>query len=122
MDNRPRRLAAATLGGVALALGALVTAACTSSTAGARPAIASAGLGDPYYPTDGNRGYDVLGYHVDTTYNPSTSSFRSRTTVRATATTRLTGFDLDLSTGLTVSAVDVNGRMRHSAASRRMSW
>ncbi|MGZ3145867.1 M1 family metallopeptidase [Lentzea chajnantorensis] len=63
---------------------------------------------DPYYPTDGNGGYDVAHYDVTLTYDPAIRFLTARTTVRAVATQRLSRFNLDLR-GLTVSGVQVNG-------------
>ena len=33
----------------------------------------SAGLGDEYYPLDGNGGYDVKHYDLDVAYDPATT-------------------------------------------------
>ncbi|MDX6308827.1 MAG: hypothetical protein QOI06_1873 [Nocardioidaceae bacterium] len=96
------------LGASVMVVAALLPTGCSGSTA-STPADGSRGIGDPYYPTDGNRGYDVLGYAVDITYHPTTSSLTATTSVRATATSDRARFDLDLSTGLTVTAVTVNG-------------
>src|SRR5439155_16717479 len=64
--------------------------------------------GDPYYPADGNGGYDVTAYDVSITYDPPTKHLDGDTTVTATATQDLSRFDLDL-TGLDVSNVDIDG-------------
>lgn len=68
-----------------------------------------AGIGDPYYPKDGNPGYDVKSYHVRLDYFPSGETIRAKTTVRATTKRSLRAFNLDLD-GLRVDAVAVNGR------------
>ena len=39
----------------------------------------SAGLGDPYYPLDGNGGYDVQHYDLDLAYEPDTGSTSTST-------------------------------------------
>jgi aminopeptidase N len=70
------------------------------------------GAGDPYYPTDGNSGYDVADYNVSITYDPSSKHLDGDTVVTAAATEDLNKFDLDL-TGLNVSAVQVNGKDAH---------
>jgi aminopeptidase N len=75
----------------------------------ALPVASTEGIGDPYYPTDGNPGYDVQGYAVTTTYDPATSSFDTRTRVTAQAIAHQPSLSLDLSSGLTVTAVSVNG-------------
>nr|WP_284287461.1 hypothetical protein [Angustibacter aerolatus] len=70
-------------------------AALTAGSAAAAPAVrvqaaparaGSAGIGDPYYPTYGNGGYDVTNYDVRVGYTPRTDRLTGRTTVTATAT------------------------------------
>ena len=102
-----------------------VTTACTTaSTASTSDAAAGSGaangegIGDPYYPDDGNLGYDVAGYHVRLTYQPDRQSIAARTTIRATAAKRLTSFHLDL-LGLTVDQVSVDGARGDLRAPRR---
>ncbi|WP_436502174.1 M1 family metallopeptidase [Actinokineospora sp. HUAS TT18] len=74
------------------------------------PAPASAdGIGDPYYPKDGNGGYDVEGYAVSVSYDPPTKQLTGDTTVTATATEALTTFNLDL-IGFDVTSVEVDGK------------
>jgi aminopeptidase N len=90
---------AATLA-VALTGGALV------ASAGAAPT--DNGIGDPYYPADGNPGYRVSAYHVDLDYFPKTFSLAATTAVHARATTRLPSFHLDLD-GLRVLKITVDG-------------
>jgi aminopeptidase N len=92
--------------------------ACVAALAGvAVPAAAapwshatagSDGAGDPYYPTDGNGGYDVSDYHVAIRYDPATHHLQGDTTITAKATESLSQFDLDF-TGLTVRSVTVDG-------------
>ena len=45
-----------------------------SGATGARPLAqpGGAGLGDPYFPKDGNGGYDVAHYELDVRYEPAT--------------------------------------------------
>jgi hypothetical protein len=74
------------------------------------------GLGDPYYPDDGNGGYDVVRYFVQLAYHPDDTSIVATTRVTATATQQLKVFNLDL-TGLTVDKVTVDGV---EAASQRV--
>jgi aminopeptidase N len=66
------------------------------------------GAGDPYYPQDGNGGYDVTAYHVSLRYDPESQELEGDTLVTATADADLTTFNLDL-TGLDVSEVEVDG-------------
>ncbi|CAM3515191.1 M1 family metallopeptidase [Kibdelosporangium persicum] len=63
---------------------------------------------DPYYPTDGNGGYDVTDYDVTLSYDPANKFLNAKTVVTAATTQRLSRFNLDLR-GLTVSEVRVNG-------------
>ena len=67
----------------------------------------AAGIGDPYYPGDGNGGYDVVHYHLDVTYDPATGELRGVADIEATATQDLAGFNLDLK-GLEVRSVAVD--------------
>jgi aminopeptidase N len=68
----------------------------------------ASGIGDPYFPTYGNGGYDVANYGLKVRYEPSTKRLTGDATIRATATANLSRFNLDLA-GLTVSSVKVNG-------------
>jgi aminopeptidase N len=68
------------------------------------------GIGDPYYPDDGNLGYDVLRYDVTLRYQPKPASIVATTVVTARAASRLPRFDLDLR-GLTVDHVLVGRRL-----------
>ncbi len=68
-----------------------------------------AGIGDPYYPTYGNSGYDVQSYHLKVSYEPSSGRLTGSETVAAKATASLTKFDLDFH-GMTVNSIDINGQ------------
>ncbi|WP_199441060.1 M1 family metallopeptidase [Umezawaea beigongshangensis] len=88
--------------------------ALVPATTGSRPPLTSAppspdGAGDPYYPQDGNGGYDVTGYDVDVSYSPDTRRLDGRAAITANATAELSRFHLDLR-GLDVSAVTIGGR------------
>ncbi|MFC9994025.1 M1 family metallopeptidase [Nocardia sp. NPDC127526] len=78
------------------------TAGTTSPTPG------SDGLGDPYYPQDGNGGYDAVHYDVAIDYDPPTHHLDGTTTVTAKATQDLSAFNLDFA-GPPVESVAVNG-------------
>ena len=69
----------------------------------------AAGAGDPYFPQDGNGGYDVHHYDLAVGYEPASGVLTGHATVDAVATQALSAFDLDLS-GLTVSRVTVDGQ------------
>jgi hypothetical protein len=90
------------LAGLVLGLAAGPPAAGAQSfTAGA------AGVGDPYFPLEGNGGYDVQHYDLEFSYNPATDRLDATNKVTARATQDLSRFDLDLQQ-LEVSGVDVN--------------
>jgi aminopeptidase N len=90
----------------------LVLPGCTSTTTGtgsaAPPAPGAPGIGDPYFPLDGNGGYDVARYLLDVTYAPDTDLLTGVAEVRARATQDLSAFNLDLS-GLEVRSITVDG-------------
>jgi aminopeptidase N len=73
-----------------------------------KPTPGAAGIGDPYFPDDGNGGYDVQHYDLDLSYEPSTDVLAGTATISATATQFLSRFNLDLD-GLKVRAITVNG-------------
>lgn len=73
----------------------------------ARFAPGAAGVGDSYFPLDGNGGYDVGHYDLDITYDPATDVLRGTATISARATQGLSAFNLDLE-GLTVRFVKVD--------------
>jgi aminopeptidase N len=87
----------------------LTTATATAeapSAAGAGVDGAS-GIGDPYWPLDGNGGIDVRSYAIANRYALDTKRLSGRTTVELTATSDLTSFSLDFL--LRVSEVTVDG-------------
>jgi len=96
-----------------------VVVALTTALVALSPGIASAhgaddaprpgasGIGDPYFPQDGNGGYDVRQYHLDLRYNPATNRLRGVATITAKATQALSRFNLDLD-GLRVRSVSVD--------------
>ncbi|QJY44984.1 M1 family metallopeptidase [Pseudonocardia broussonetiae] len=97
-----------------VAAGAAVLPACAAGP-GPVPVAApveatpgAPGIGDPYFPLDGNGGYDVDRYDLDVTYTPATDVLAGVATVSARATQGLSAFNLDLS-GLEVRAVTVDG-------------
>lgn len=66
------------------------------------------GAGDPYYPLDGNGGYDATHYEVALGYDPPSGTLDGTTTVDAVATQPLRLFHLDFA-GPPVRMVTVNG-------------
>ncbi len=101
--------------------GTAPSSAAPSGTAGSVPTsaptphadgdIGSVGIGDSYYPTSGNGGYQVDSYDIDLRYDPAENQLAAVTTVSGTITQagRLGRFDLDLQPTMIVSAVSVNG-------------
>jgi aminopeptidase N len=67
------------------------------------------GIGDPYFPLEGNGGYDAQHYDIAFSYDPATHRLDGTTSVTARATQNLSRFDLDLQQ-LDVSKVTVGGR------------
>lgn len=87
---------------------ALVAAVATPAQAQpSDPLTGSPGLGDPYYPLDGNGGYDATNYDVTVSYDPPTHHLTGSTRVDAVATQALRTFNLDYA-GPEVSKVSVN--------------
>ena len=82
-----------------------------SGATGARPLAqpGGAGLGDPYFPKDGNGGYDVAHYNLDVGYFPRLDRLHGVATITARATQRLSRFNLDLD-GMFVRSVYLRGQ------------
>ena len=74
----------------------------------AAPVDGAAGIGDPYWPLDGNGGIDVTSYRIVNRYAFDTGRLSGRTTVRLRATQDLASFSLDFL--LPVRSVAVDGR------------
>jgi LPXTG-motif cell wall-anchored protein len=89
----------------------------------------AAGIGDEYFPLDGNGGYDVQNYDLDLAYAPDTDVLSGTTTVTAVATQNLSAFNLDFDTrdvngedAITISSITVNGEPAEwSLATTRIS-
>ena len=97
----------------------LTVLAATTVIVGMSPGMAAAdgggggkpgapGIGDPYYPLDGNGGYDVSHYDLDVTYDPDTDVLTGVATIHAVATQHLSSFNLDFE-GLEVRTIAVDG-------------
>ena len=71
-------------------------------------AAGAPGLGDPYFPANGNGGYDVGDYDLAVRYDPLPGMLVGTATITAKATQDLSRFNLDL-VGLTVREVTVDG-------------
>jgi aminopeptidase N len=75
----------------------------------AQAAADLAGIGDPYFPTFGNSGYDVERYDLAVKYEPASKKLTGKTTVTAKASQLLSRFHLDFH-GMTLSRVTVDGK------------
>ena len=73
----------------------------------AAPVDGASGIGDPYWPLDGNGGIDVATYKISNRYAMATKRLSGRTTLELTATEDLASFSLDFL--LDVSKVTVDG-------------
>jgi aminopeptidase N len=104
--RRPASVVAALVGGLVTTLTCSL-AGLGPATAAPVPEAGSSGVGDGYFPEDGNGGYDVTHYDIHDTYRLHTGSLRGWTEVSATANQTLTSFHLDLV--LTPDADSVDG-------------
>jgi aminopeptidase N len=66
------------------------------------------GIGDDYFPTYGNGGYDVRGYDLNLRYDPAAGQLSGTATITATATQDLSRFDFDFA-NLRAGKVTVDG-------------
>lgn len=102
-----RRLLATVLAPV-LSLG-LAGALLGAAPAEATPAPPGArGIGDPYFPLDGNGGIDVVAYHVHDRYRFGSGRLSGWTAIRLLGTEAVSRFNLDFL--LPVKRVEVDGR------------
>src|SRR4051794_39357494 len=86
---------------------AVVTVASVASPAAAgAPTAGSNGIGDPYYPLDGNGGYDVRHYDLDVTYDPATDRLTGIARITLVPHMALSRFNLDF-VGLRIDAMTV---------------
>ena len=99
-----RRLAYAAAVGLVAGLVALPTA-----TAQAAPTYSpgAPGIGDPYFPLDGNGGYEVKKYDLDLSYDPPTDVLAGTALLTARSLQNLSPFNLDFQ-GMTVRSIEVN--------------
>ncbi len=102
---------------VASLAGPAVTAAPTQSSLARTAEQGSSGIGDPYFPLDGNGGYDVIRYDIHDQYRLKSGRLAGWTRITARAKTNLTRFNLDLL--LPVSRVQVNGARARFAKSNK---
>jgi aminopeptidase N len=74
---------------------------------GASPGGDLGGIGDSYFPSYGNSGYDVSNYDLKIAYDPPSDKLTGVATITATATDVLSRFHLDLH-GLSVESITVD--------------
>jgi aminopeptidase N len=114
MIIKPARVACVVFAAAALVAGSAGAVAAkpvhkpARGSSAARFTPGAAGVGDTYFPQEGNGGYDVGHYTVDIGYSPDIHWLKGTMIAQARATQNLSRFDLDLS-GMTVRSVEVNG-------------
>ena len=86
---------------------ALPGAAQAQGPPGQGSAAGADGVDDPYFPQEGNSGYDVRNYDLTLGYDPATDHLDGLALIKARATQTLGSFHLDLQ-GLEVHSVRVN--------------
>jgi aminopeptidase N len=101
-------LAAAVVVAAGAALPAAPAAAAPGDPGEPRHSAGAPSLGDPYFPDQGNGGYDVQHYDIAFSYNPSTRQMDATTTITAVATQDLDQFNLDFR-GPAISGLTVDG-------------
>src|SRR5687767_14869277 len=92
---------------ISMVLGVVLAGAPAGASPGGSPG--APGIGDPYFPLDGNGGYDVRHYVLDIRYTPETDVLAGIATIRSRATQNLSAFNLDFQ-GLTIRSLTVDGR------------
>ncbi|MEU5882583.1 M1 family metallopeptidase [Spirillospora sp. NPDC047279] len=92
-----------------------LTPAASASAGRTRYAPGADGVGDEYFPLEGNGGYDALHYDLNLAYDPAFDQLDGVVTLTARATQNLSAFNLDLS-GMDVERVSVD---RHRASYKR---
>lgn len=83
------------------------TSRATPATTALAPIDGRDGVGDEYYPTLGNSGYDVQHYRLELTWDHAANHLGATTTITARAPHPLRRFNLDFA-GFEVSRVRVN--------------
>src|SRR3954451_23308151 len=99
------------MAGTRFAIGLACAALCvglapTAALAQRAPTPGAPGIGDPYFPHDGNGGIDVLHYDIHDTYVFGSGRLSGRTTLDVRATQDLSRFDLDLLLPATSVTID----------------
>jgi aminopeptidase N len=79
------------------------------SASGGDSQAGSDGIGDPYYPTMGNGGYDVLNYDLAIDVDMDVETISATAKIQAVARQALRQFNLDF-VGFEIASLKVNGR------------
>jgi hypothetical protein len=93
---------------VAAVLICLSTASAALAAPPSQFPAGSSGIGDPYFPLDGNGGYDVQHYDLALTYDPATDRLTGVATITANATQNLSAFNFDF-IGMRLRSLTVDG-------------
>ena len=109
---RPRRL-----GAIALVAALVASVSASNAEELPDPVAGAPGIGDAYFPADGNGGIDVLHYDIHDRYFFEKRKLVGHTRLKIRATQSLSAFNLDLL--LPVEEVQINGvRARFTKPSR----
>jgi aminopeptidase N len=102
---------------LAVVLAVALAGGVGAATVERAPSPGSVGIGDPYFPQDGNGGIDVQHYDVRDRYALGSKRLRGSTRITLRATQDLSSFNLDFLLG--VRTVTVDGvRAEHDRPSR----
>jgi aminopeptidase N len=77
------------------ALTLIVSGSAATAGTGTSTVVGAPGIGDPYFPLDGNGGIDVQAYEVHDAYHFARGRLSGWTTVTLRTTEQLSSFDLD---------------------------
>ncbi|WP_432478992.1 M1 family metallopeptidase [Nocardioides sp. GXQ0305] len=102
---------------LATVLATVVAAVLVAPAASSAPAPGGPGIGDDYFPIDGNRGIDVRRYAVHDRYRFGSGELSGRTRLTVVATRDLSSFHLDFL--LPVREVRVDGERARVSRPRR---
>ncbi|MFC6083517.1 M1 family metallopeptidase [Sphaerisporangium aureirubrum] len=106
---------AAVAAGLSVLVAAQPALASPDGHGGPRYTAGAPSVGDPYFPDEGNGGFDVRHYDIAFTFDPATKGIDATTTITAVATQDLDQFDLDFR-GPQISSLTVG---KHKASFRR---
>ncbi|MEU7894611.1 M1 family metallopeptidase [Nonomuraea sp. NPDC049152] len=94
---------------LALTASAALALPIAPAVAGSPGSPGAQGAGDPYFPAQGNGGYDARHYDLALDYDPGTHVLKGTATISARGTQTLSRFNLDLVKTLAVESVTVDG-------------